>query len=347
MGNVKINSFNCPKCGRKIRTSIAHSNKKGICPKCKAVIIIPEMSDEIALKSYNCNTESSKYKRQTPEPELHLKREISTPKQFDGLSADGLIVTNETFLKSEITEKLPERKLSGFLDIFLYPTSMSGLINIGIFCALSLLLGIFSILTGLFFIRSAFLFIGFSILAYMLYYIIGCIRDSALGGIRAPDNFSSLPTSSEALSQLWDIVISAILLWGPVSGYYTYKILTQPTNPDLPYNAGMDVIYWLLLGYGVFFSPMGLLALAIFNSSSAYNPLVWITSIFSTCFQYLGLVFLFAILAFLVSRITAYLQGGFLNALLFIVVFLYLAMVAAHLLGRFYYLNSKKLNWEA
>ena len=29
-----------------------------------------------------------------------------------------------------------------------------------------------------------------------------------------------------------------------------------------------------------------------------------------------------------------------------IAIFTYLAMVEAHLLGRFYYLNSRKLNWE-
>ena len=82
----------------------------------------------------------------------------------------------------------PERKLPWILDIFLYPTSMSGLINLGIFWIVPVLLGINARLP----IRHLFklltivpiLFIG----VYMYYYFKECIRDSALGEIRAPEN---------------------------------------------------------------------------------------------------------------------------------------------------------------
>ncbi|MBN1974249.1 MAG: hypothetical protein JW787_11455 [Sedimentisphaerales bacterium] len=342
-----MNSFNCEKCGQKIRLPKAYAGKKGRCPKCKAVITIPEINDEISLKSPDSHTASPQYDQQPPEPELRLKRVSSSQTQYEGLSADGLIVTNETILRPEIKEKPPVRKLPAIVDIFLYPTSISGLINIGIFCISSLLFGIFSVFFRFtYFTRLPFLFIGAAVLAYMIYYIIECIRDSALGGIRAPDNLSSMPDFYEAVSQLWDIFIMMIILWLPLSGYNSYRVLTQPEHSLSPYNPFADTIFLSLLGYGVFFSPIAMLALAVFKSSAAYNPLIWITSIISTFFQYCGLVLLFSLLAFLVSRIAASLQGNQLNAAMFIAIFLYLAMIAAHLLGRFYYLNEKKLNWE-
>ena len=224
---------------------------------------------------------------------------------------------------------------------------MSGLINLGIFCVSIFVLQILSYLAAFTsFMRLALFFVSVVITAYIFYYFVECIRDSALGGIRAPDNTGSMPDKSDALSQLWDIFISIVIFWVPVLSYYFYKTLSQQGGAEQAYNPRTDLIYWLLLGYGIFFFPIGILALAMFNSSSAYNPVVWIVSIFSTFFQYCGLVLLFFLLYLLFSRIVATFQGGLLNRLLFTFLNMYIIMIAAHLLGRFYYNNSQKLNWE-
>jgi hypothetical protein len=160
-----------------------------------------------------------------------------------------------------------------------------------------------------------------------------CIRDSASGGTKAPDNLTNIPDISDATTQVMEIVAVAILFWGPVA---FYTLFTHKT----------DILFWLLLGYGVFFFPMGFLCLAMFNSTSAFNPFLWIASIFSTFFQYCGLVLFFCLLAWLIGRIVSSFSQALLFAYFYSAIFIYFAMVACHLLGRFYYINSKKLNWE-
>jgi hypothetical protein len=89
-----------------------------------------------------------------------------------------------------------------------------------------------------------------------------------------------------------------------------------------------------------------LLAIVMFDSSSAYNPLLWAASICRTFFQYSGLVILFCLLAWLLSKIVTSFHETLLAPYLFNAVFIYLLMIEAHLLGRFYFKNSEKLNWE-
>lgn len=345
MKNQEITNFNCRNCGQIIRVPARFAGKKARCPKCKAAIIIPGISNELELKLQTGDNEISQNYPQQPETELKLKMDAPVEKKYEGLSADGLIVTNDNFPKPVVVEKPPQRKHPALLDIFLYPTSMSGLINIGIFCGIFFLSGAISFLASAFvYTQYALILIDGTVAAYMLFYLVECIRDSALGGIRAPDNISTIPSRSEALSQLWDIFIMMIILWLPLSGYYTYRMLTRPTNAT--YVPTQDIIFVCLLGYGVLFTPIALLALAMFQSSSAYNPLIWIASIFRTFIQYCGLVILFSLFAFLISRITASIQTGVLYALPINFLLLYFVMVAAHLLGRFYYVNSRKLDWE-
>lgn len=335
--------FNCKNCGQKISVPEVHAGKKGKCPKCKTIVVVPGINDDISLKPQDSDTDNLQYVQQPPEPELRLKKDFPTQTRFDGLSADGLNVTNESLLKPEIKEKPPERKLPWILDIFLYPTSMSGLINLGIFWILPILLQFIATLLP---IPIVWFLVWLVIIAYMYYYFMECIRDSAKGGIRAPENIGSMPSMGEAFSQLMEIVASVVIFWGPVGAYLMYKIFWQSSGANSTYDPKTDMIFWLVLGYGIFFFPMGLLALAMFNSSSAFNPFLWIASIFSTLFQYCCLVLFFCVLGWLVSRVVASFPQSRFFAYLFGAAFIYLAMVAAHLLGRFYYLNSKKFNWE-
>jgi len=279
--------------------------------------------------------------------ELHLKREpLSTTGRAKIISPEDLKASDYDFLiKRDMPKEPPVRKLPWYIDIFLYPTSMSGLINLGMFSVLLIFIRFLS-----FFLRSIyFIFIFpviFALIGYVCYYLMECVRDSAVGEIRAPENISNMPDKSEALSRFWDVLVSIAIFWAPVLVYIGYRNLTNMDHPNIEYNPRIDIVLLLLLGYGIFFFPIGLLAIVMFNSSSAYNPLLWITSIFSTFFQYCGLVIFFVILAFIVAAIAATYQGGILNLLFLNAVFLYLAMVTSHLLGRFYYNNSEKLKWE-
>jgi len=340
--------FNCKNCGQKISVPEVHAGKKGKCPKCKTIVVVPEINDDISLKRQdNDTTDNLQYAQQPPEPELHLKTDTPPQPRFDGLSADGLNVTNEALLKREIKEKPPERKLPWIIDVFLYPTSMPGLINLGIFWLLPIMLEFIGRFTfPICFFRLLIFLAGLVVAGYMYYYFMECIRDSASGGIRAPENIAGMPDMGDAVTQLMEIVASVVIFWGPLATYLIYQILQQSAGSNSLYSPITDTVFWLLLGYGIFFFPMGLLALAMFGSTSAFNPFLWVASIFSTFFQYCSLVLFFCILGWLVSRAVSSFQQSLFFSYLFGAAFIYLAMVAAHLLGRFYYLNCRKLNWE-
>jgi hypothetical protein len=103
---------------------------------------------------------------------------------------------------------------------------------------------------------------------------------------------------------------------------------------------------------------MGILAVAMFESVSGLNPILIFRSIVSTFLPYCGLVVLFYGLSvlFVIGIIGSLLGvrgvtgGSLLSAILLIILmlagFVWLLLVAAHLLGRFYWLYKEKLNWE-
>ncbi|GAG87378.1 unnamed protein product, partial [marine sediment metagenome] len=94
------------------------------------------------------------------------------------------------------SEPVPERKLPWLIDIFLYPTNKAGLTSIGIIIVLPLLINIVAGLLGPFgfFISiPGFFFIKIPIVLYLFWYLAECVRDSALGGIQAPETLGNAP----------------------------------------------------------------------------------------------------------------------------------------------------------
>ena len=99
---------------------------------------------------------------------------------------------------------------------------------------------------------------------------------------------------------------------------------------------------------------MGLLACIMFDSVRGLNPILLIPSIFSTFFQYCGLVLLITgiVLGFRAIRMkqsddvqTLTITLIFLGSVFYLIM-LYVTFVVAHLIGRFYWRYEKKLNWE-
>lgn len=330
--------FNCKNCGHKISVTSKYAGKKGKCPKCKTIVIVPHINnDDKLLKLLDLDS-----KIEQTEPELRLKKD-TPPQRIDSLSADGHNVTNEFLSKPTMEEKPPERKLPWILDIFLYPISMSGLINLGIFWLLPIIIGVIQFFLPIPYIGLIAMVI---ITGYMFYFFMECIRDSAIGGIRAPENIASLPDKDGALMQAMEIVASIVVFWGPAIAYFMYKAYWQPIGIN-SYDPKTDIYFWLILGYGIFFFPMGILTLAMFDSSSAFNPLLWIISIIKTFFQYCGLVLFLCLLSWMVSRIAFHFEQNIAFLFFFNLILIYFAMIQSHLIGRFYYRNSKKLNWDA
>ncbi len=241
--------------------------------------------------------------------------------------------------EAEETESAEQRKIPWFIDILLYPISASGMIHLAFFWLGLLLIGlldrfIFSRfdLGGLISLWLYILFFG-----YMFYYLAYCVFDSAKSGRRAPDiSTQNPPDRAELLSKLFLILACVAICFWPVAVYY---IITERN----------DLIYWLLLACGGFFFPMVLLAVVLFDSYNALNPILIIGSIFRTLLPYCGMVLFFYAGALLFIETEPPINRFWLLPTvpsIFNGVQLYMIIVAVGLLGRFYCRNEKKLNWE-
>jgi len=335
--------FSCKNCGQRFKVSDIDAGKKAKCPKCKNIVIIPKYkTTEPEVPVARATDDKTKPEKSpldsavfdVPPPE-QISQTIEDKKYHEDIHTmyDGIAGT----ASYESKEEASERKLPWIIDIFLYPISTPGLTNLGIFIIVPLLVKIMGLLLGPFAFVSAIagLIINTLIGLYMVWYFAECIRDSASGGIRAPEAFTIVDVGE----MLWQTLLLAgcyLVFFGPPAFYflYTHKI---------------DTILWLLLAYGVFFFPMGLLAVVMFKSDSALNPILLISSIFKTFFQYCGLVLVLSVVVLAVHAVNQIqLDNWVARVLGFITscVLIYLALVIAHLLGRFYWKYQEKLNWE-
>jgi hypothetical protein len=344
-----IIEFHCEKCGRKISAPKGHAGKKAICPKCKSTFIIPTdqftgsaetRNDSGDLIAHTIDSPHDLTLIEVPE-EYRLKDEpvdqykVSEQTNARRYESEGDLVEKEA-------ESADQRKLPWVIDVFLYPISLSGILHLGMFTIIPLLISLVGILLGPFGMAVVFpgFLINIAVGLYLYWYVSECIRDSAKGGLRAPEAFATLGLS-DMWSQAVHIIGCFLILLGPVLFYSSF---TQKT----------DVVFWLLLGFGIFFFPMGLLACVMFDSIRGLNPVLLTPSIFSTFFQYCGLVLLITgiVLGFKAiptiqtdSVQTETITMIFLDSVFYLIL-LYITFVVAHLLGRFYWRNQEKLNWE-
>ena len=239
-------------------------------------------------------------------------------------------VIEEPQLTSEV-----ERKLPWVIDVFLYPISASGMVHLAILSFLPRMLLPLGHLS--YWLHPPIFGLGFLVIfvGYLLYCLSDCIRDSANGGRRAP-NIDISPTvllnAGELISPVLKVFVCIAVCLGPLFAYF---IITRRT----------DLIFWLLVTYGVLFLPMVLLATVLFDSLRALNPILIIASTVTVFLPYCGLVLLFFAVGGLIATITSILPQSRIISYILSAICIYLAMVAAHLLGRFYWWHKDKLDW--
>lgn len=331
--------FSCKNCGQKFSVAEVYAGKKGRCPKCKNVVVIPKrQSPRSTTKPKNSAHDLSLL--DVPESIRTQKKPASQTGQHDGASEAGEEPQRESL--AEAVEHTGRGNLSRITDIFLYPTSKPGLTNLAIIVGIPTVIAIVQQLLGPFALTLALprFIINVLIGLYMCWYFAECVRDSAAGGMRAPEAFATADLA-EMWSQSLYLVAFYLLLAGPAGFYHIFA-------------NKIDTVFWLLLAYGVFFFPVGLLAVIMFDSGAGFNPILWVASIFSTFFPYCGLVILISILALPIVVVmnvevediplpkAATLALGAILACTFV----YIVFVVGHLLGRFYWRYQEKLNWE-
>jgi len=339
--------FDCKNCGQKIAVPETQAGKKGRCPKCKTILVVPadfllefetertQTSLQEAGKLEDKQEKSSLNLTFLDAPEEDKAGEIPVVSESTAdKSSQELRRLEEGLETAEETELVQERKFPWLIDIFLYPISTPALMIIGIVILIPLLIGLAANLLGpfRFFISIPGFFINIVVILYAYWYLCHCVRDSAEGNIRAPDVLVSSPTIGDMFFQTMKVIACLLFFSAPMLIYF--------------YNTrSTDFIFWLLFGFAVFFFPIGFLAVIMFDSINGLNPILLIGSIFSTFFQYLGLLFLFSILGWLIIQIFSVTSASVILSLLLPLVIIYLSLVTAHLLGRFYWRNRDKLRW--
>jgi len=340
--------FRCKNCGWILHIPPAHAGKKGKCPKCKSILTVPQPPTEDAVP----DTDESKSTKASPYDLtlLNVPEHVKTPSQ-QAEQPDSAETAYDRLRRlqggsmTQQAEQIQQRKLLWIIDVLLYPLSKPGLtliaVSVGIPFVLRALTKFLLVLTLAFGPMLVFLVLFIIIhwaslvifILYISWYVCECIRDSAAGGVRAPETAGIAPGA-------WDILLqtlkSAVCL-----GFFM-----SPAMFYLGWTQRADAIFWFLYGCGGFLLPMGLLAVVMFDSISALNPVLIIGSIFSTFFLYCGLVIFCYGLCTAAAAAADFLLRSWTLGYLFLFVFFYLALIGAHLLGRFYWKYQDKLNWE-
>ena len=151
--------------------------------------------------------------------------------------------------------------------------------------------------------------------------------------MRAPETLANTPGLGELLWQWFRTVICLAVFAAPTLIYYGY---TKQT----------DTVFWALLACGLFFFPMCLLAVVLFDSFSGLNPILLIGSIFSTFLPYFAMIVVFGSAVFLFIEKAPDTGNSPVPAFVLQCVRIYLVLVVAHLLGWFFHRYEQELNWE-
>ncbi|MBC8218292.1 MAG: hypothetical protein H8E73_07495 [Planctomycetes bacterium] len=348
-------NFNCPNCSQKLKVPEDRAGKKGKCPKCKNPILIPDSQTVADLLTPVPAPDGSQPQAREPYKLTFLDAPQKTRPETEPTDTLEHDSDSDTFEQDQNMlllgyrkpepEPTPERKLPWPIDIFLYPTSASSLIIILITVVLPLLLHLLAsflrIFTMTFPPGAVFLVLvqitrflaGILLFLYIWWYLCECITDSATGGLRAPETAGKTPGFEEIFFSTLRIVGCIVFFTAPAVFY-------------LGYCRRVDTTLWILYACGAFFFPMGLLAVVMFDSIRGVNPLLVIASIFSTFFQYIGLVLFYYVPALAIPVIIYFLRHSFFVGHIAKFTGVYFGMVTAHLLGRFFFRYQEKLNWE-
>jgi len=312
--------FTCLMCSQEIEEPETSKGKLVECPHCNCYVAVP--SDKILAEKDIASIQ--------PDREDDISDTRS--EELQGL---------EEAIAAQQPEVVEKRKLPWPIDILLYPANASGLKNVG-----AIVIG--QTLAAFLSLCCVGLILRIIIALYMFWYFCECIRDSACGGLRAPATFDIRPSLVQMLWGYLGLLACYLLLFGPVTLYRAHTELSE-----IETNA---VIFWSLQTYGIFFFPMAILAVVMFESVMGLNPALIIRSITATFLPYCGLVVLFYGLGvmFVIGVMRLVPAGGasgsilsvLLTSILVLAGFLWLLLVAGHLLGRFYWRYQEKLNWK-
>ena len=323
--------FQCKNCGQKISVPQTSAGKKGNCPKCKKPLDVPEAESGYDLTLLD-----------VPRKNESQDQPASAAGSAEMAAERGRQVEQGPAERVEVGAR---RKLPWLIDIFLYPASKPAVTVLGIVVVVRFLLRfvvtslgglaqqlpLFLIPFGLAWITGV--LIRIVLYLYLYGYLCECIRDSAAGGIRAPETVGHGPGIGDMFWRGIRLIGGVLFFLGPA---FFYFVQTKET----------DTIFWCLAIYAALSFPMSLMAVAMFDSFAALNPIMLIRSVFRTFPPYCAMILTFVAMGIVIVEKA---PNPWSSSLTFFVTWLvgvYLAMVVAHLLGWFYHRYEEKLNWD-
>jgi len=297
--------FRCTFCNHKLRAAASDAGKKRRCPNCRNLVPVPHRRQENAPAA----------------------------RQTDPAFFAGFPIT-----KVEQTQP-PRRRYLWPVDVLLYPCNRHGLAMMGIFVGIPLFIDILALLVlavaGIMTILISIpgIVVKIVLALYACWYFTECIRDSAAGGLRAPDVLVNAPSIGDMGWQTVRVLFCFLFFVAPAFIYYNFA-----RTPD--------AIFWILLATGVFVFPMGLLSTIMFDSVFGMSPLVVFASIMSVFLPYLGLLLLACASVCLVV-LTGYFYAKHIPLrFLLTAVLVWIFMLDSHLIGRFFFRYRDRLDWE-
>lgn len=344
----------CPHCSQKLTMSDDQAGRAGQCPRCRGRITIPPALTPLSTGN------SQELLAAPPAPAdgvraraLHKERDESTATASDALDRRLLDVppagkgsipetrwSNEEALAKLRSKPSPEhssaRQLPWPIDILLYPATVAGVTNLAIIVAIPLFLTVLQQMVFLPFLGLMFFLAELAVALCAAWYWAECTYDSAIGGTRAPGLFDKA-----GIGDMWSRVSHLLAV---------YVIFVLPVVLYAVYGGRNAGIMGILLAWAVIFFPMGLLAMVINDGVYVLNPLFLLAAIRRTFLPYGGLLLLMAasgvLLRLALGLMTrgpdpiwwagpALLAGG------------YSSLIAAHILGRFYWRYRPRLGWDS
>jgi hypothetical protein len=219
---------------------------------------------------------------------------------------------------------------------FVYPCKGSGILMLIVATA------VFVVLDLMRWMPCMVLILKLLMLGYLCAYYISVIGSTAAGEDELPDwpDFSGF----------WDSMIRPLLLLlAAVVVSYIPLFLCVFIAIGWAFVGNVELTsFWVIIGVvcGMLYLPMSLLAIAMFNTVAALNPVTIIGTIVKIPLQYLLACGLFFLVFYVNTQIEAYvMQVPIAGVVAQVFLSLYVMMVAMRILGLIYYGNSKKIGW--
>ncbi len=187
------------------------------------------------------------------------------------------------------------------------------------------------------------LLLAIGIGGYLCAYMIRIIGSSADGREELPDWPELTNFWDDILRPLLLVISTALFSFLPLIVHVLSFAWSAPGDATYP----RDALYWLCLGWGLMYLPMALIAVALFDSFMALNPLVVIGGILKTLPAYLFAAAIFFVCYFVSAWVKELISAAVpvVGSLIAGAVALYFLMVEMHVLGLLYNTHAKRLGW--